>query len=269
MPSTQLFQEDFSDIIDVSEVLEAGVYDDPTTGIQMDNTPEAMEHGLFMERLQSFMQSQTDAVMAFALREGKPYEVVRRHVALAHSKILFDQPLVEEGATGATDHGTVNLSLVPTVRSVVVRICSALDILYNLCQFESLLLVTSGNDQDKSFVGGSKLGKAFWDSMKAGGKNGVKAFKKHAKQRGVAEDAGTSTGRKVKNSLKIELNTAMRVALRNASGNTSAEMRWARPEQLEGWGVRLAGWPQDIPFRNPSDNTVRTSISLSVSYANI
>ena len=39
---------------------------------------------------------------------------------------------------------------------------------------------------------------------------------------------------------------------RNVSGIRNAEMKWANPERLDTYGVRLIGWPSDIPARNPS-----------------
>lgn len=39
-------------------------------------------------------------------------------------------------------------------------------------------------------------------------------------------------------------------------------MRWTKPEQIENWGVRIAGWPTDLPFRNPSNNTVQVNTRL-------
>ncbi|KAG8767042.1 hypothetical protein FRC12_006478, partial [Ceratobasidium sp. 428] len=57
--------------------------------------------------------------------------------------------------------------------------------------------------------------------------------------------------------VKQELDSAMRNVLREAAGDPLAEMRWTKLEQLEGYGVRIIGWPPDIGLRNPSNNPAR------------
>ncbi|KAG8791893.1 hypothetical protein FRC12_007881 [Ceratobasidium sp. 428] len=51
-------------------------------------------------------------------------------------------------------------------------------------------------------------------------------------------------------------------ALREAAEDPLAEMRWTKPEQLEGYDVRIIGWPPDIRLRNPSNNPVRDNKTL-------
>ncbi|EJD48181.1 hypothetical protein AURDEDRAFT_183536 [Auricularia subglabra TFB-10046 SS5] len=252
--------DDTAEIIDASELLSADAYASLEPNALPD-TPEAREHGLFLERLEHLMQVQEEALTAFADREQKPVDYIRRHVALAYSRLLFDRSFPEEAHGQAYELIGANHS----ARAVVAKVCSTLDSLHSAGQYESLLLVTSTRDGDKSFIGGTKIGKAFWDSLKMGGNSGVKMFKNHCKlavASGETDSAALAAGKKCKNSLKSELNTAMRVALRNASGNSSAEMRWTKPEQIENWGVRIAGWPQDLPFRNPSNNTVQVNSRL-------
>jgi len=41
-------------------------------------------------------------------------------------------------------------------------------------------------------------------------------------------------------------------ANRQVSGIRKAEMKWTNPERLSLYGVRLVGWPSDIPTANPS-----------------
>lgn len=104
-----------------------------------------------------------------------------------------------------------------SARAVVAKVCHTLDALHTAGHYESLVLVTSAKDGDKSFIGGTKVGKLFWDALKIGGSNGVKMFKNHCKVQaasGEADAAAVIAGKKCKNSLKSELNTAMRVALR-------------------------------------------------------
>ena len=40
--------------------------------------------------------------------------------------------------------------------------------------------------------------------------------------------------------------------VRRVSGVRSAEMKWTNPERLDAYGVRLVGWPREIPAQNPS-----------------
>ncbi|KAI5892223.1 uncharacterized protein SCHCODRAFT_02625633 [Schizophyllum commune H4-8] len=44
----------------------------------------------------------------------------------------------------------------------------------------------------------------------------------------------------------------MRRSLRTVSGVRTAEMKWTNQERLHAYGVRLVGWPADIPLQNPS-----------------
>jgi len=185
---------------------------------------------------------------------------IRRHVAAWHSRYLFEMspPEGTQDISGSSNGPSL------TTRSIVAKVCTSLLALHSTCQYDSLLLITSGKDSERSYIGGTKVGKAFWESMKMGGTNGVKMFKNHCKSTASDEPVTSMpmSGKKCKNSLKSELNTAMRVALRHASGNSAAEMRWTKPEQIENWGVRISGWPQDLPFRNPSNNTVQVNQRL-------
>lgn len=40
--------------------------------------------------------------------------------------------------------------------------------------------------------------------------------------------------------------------VRTVSGVRNAEMKWTNPERLDAYGVRLVGWPREIPAQNPS-----------------
>ncbi|EEB94931.1 hypothetical protein MPER_06180, partial [Moniliophthora perniciosa FA553] len=56
-------------------------------------------------------------------------------------------------------------------------------------------------------------------------------------------------------SVKLELYESIRKALRSVSGIRNAEMKWTQPDRLYTYGVRLVGWPPDIPTQNPSSLT--------------
>jgi hypothetical protein len=50
--------------------------------------------------------------------------------------------------------------------------------------------------------------------------------------------------------------TETNVQSRAASSNVLAEMKWTKPSSLSSlYGVALMGWPTDIPFKNPSENS--------------
>lgn len=49
---------------------------------------------------------------------------------------------------------------------------------------------------------------------------------------------------------------------RIASGVRSAEMKWTNPERLDVYGVRLVGWPEGIPYQNPSTLKVNQNKTL-------
>lgn len=49
---------------------------------------------------------------------------------------------------------------------------------------------------------------------------------------------------------------------RLASGVRNAEMKWTNPERLDTYGVRLVGWPPDIPPQNPSTLKVNQNKQL-------
>ncbi|KAF8529898.1 hypothetical protein JB92DRAFT_2860206 [Gautieria morchelliformis] len=135
---------------------------------------------------------------------------------------------------------------------------------------------------EASWIGGTDLGKEFWTGLKGGGVNGARAFRVKCQMRREAEicspDLDTPTPMASSNpvrpnlartsdpdrlpirssDVKTELNAAVRHALRSASGNPSAEMRWTKPASLEElYNVRLVGWPPDVKMRNPSNNTSR------------
>ena len=85
--------DDYADIIDVSELLANDAFDDPSVSIgALDDSPEAQEHGLFLDRLEEFMLTQEDSVKAFALREGKPLEFVSCAVEALMSSVSSSIP---------------------------------------------------------------------------------------------------------------------------------------------------------------------------------
>lgn len=53
------------------------------------------------------------------------------------------------------------------------------------------------------------------------------------------------------------------ILVRKACGKPVAEMKWTKPSALEAsYGVKLIGWPEEIPMRNPSNNTMKQNQTL-------
>ncbi|KAF8638273.1 hypothetical protein AX17_002295 [Amanita inopinata Kibby_2008] len=144
--------------------------------------------------------------------------------------------------------------------------------LESLCEIsglQSFLLAVDPTDPaDGGFLGGSVAGREFWRTVRGGGETGAKAFRQycldevtphqpHIKSVISAEDipqlaSAAGTKKTTAKSLKSELYDKFRKALRKASGIRTAEMKWTNPERLDVYGVRLIGWPNDVPAQNPS-----------------
>ncbi|KAG6851107.1 hypothetical protein H0H93_000987 [Arthromyces matolae] len=139
-----------------------------------------------------------------------------------------------------------------------------------------VLAVDPMNPSDMGFLGGTVLGREFWRNMRNGGDSGAKAFKAHC-FRGTESSLPplpipprNSSSRAITPSLrgtpakstKADLYDAVRKALRTASGVGNAEMKWTNHERLDGYGVRIVGWPADIPATNPSSLKVSQNKTL-------
>ncbi|KAF9003968.1 hypothetical protein BDQ17DRAFT_1541630 [Cyathus striatus] len=215
---------------------------------------------LFFERLDTFMDKCLADIRAFSERELRPYEETRRHIAEWHAKYLFKQSPQAP-------------SLVDRPAKVKSVLCDASRILESLCEtagVQSFLLAVDPFDaSDAGFLGGSVMGREFWRGMRGGGEAGARTFKsqfvKHQPQPSLQPPRteslpSTSSAQTIASpskitpakSLKLELNDAIRKALRSSSGIRNAEMKWTNPERLDLYGVRLVGWPPEIPAQNPS-----------------
>ncbi|GLB40382.1 hypothetical protein LshimejAT787_0802530 [Lyophyllum shimeji] len=212
--------------------------------------------GLFLERLDTFMDKCLADIKAFSEREYRPFEETRQYVAEWHAKYLF-QPQPND----ATGHNALK------VRSVL---CNASRMLESLCEVSGvqsfILAVDPNNPADMGFLGGSVVGREFWRGMRGGGELGAKSFKVHclrdleaqvtppySREEGTSSRA-SSVAAKIApaRSLKNDLYESVRKALRSVSGVRNAEMKWTNPERLDVYGVRLVGWPSGIPAQNPS-----------------
>ncbi|KAF8577578.1 hypothetical protein K439DRAFT_1621986 [Ramaria rubella] len=265
------------------------------------------QDGLFMERLESFIEGQQKDIEAFAVREQRsldeassPYKEIGCNtpfkVPILHGALSFR--FKWRSATTATKYTYshfVATSNFPSIRNTLARLSGVLQQLHTVAGLDSLLLVvspappkTSGSSQlsesvsEFSWIGGTELGKDFWMGLKGGGLNGARAFRMKCQMRHDAElrmqdrndltipnplvstspgdlDPISARTTKVRSGdVKTELNAAVRQALRAASGNPTAEMRWTRPSSLEeSCGVQLVGWPSTVNMRNPSNNSLK------------
>ncbi|KAI0331925.1 hypothetical protein GY45DRAFT_1321749 [Cubamyces sp. BRFM 1775] len=225
---------------------------------------KATDDAFFLERLEMLYEQNLADMRAFADREGKPFDEVRRHVAELHSKALFDR----------SSSATVASSRKELIRQLLVDVSQRLESLETLAGLQSFFLaVDVGDPDDGGFLGGTLLGREFWRGHRGCGLSGAKAFKARCKPtsawhapaatpsittispafRPAPPPAPQASGAKcTARELKATLYSAMRDALRAASGVRKAEMKWTNHSTLEKYGVRIVGWPESVPLQNPS-----------------
>ncbi|KAI0359858.1 hypothetical protein OH77DRAFT_873452 [Trametes cingulata] len=226
---------------------------------------------LFLERLEMLYEQSLADLRAFAEREDKPFEEVRRRIAELHSKYLFQR----SGPGPSTADGK-ELSA-----RVLLDVSQQLESLEALAGLQSFFLVVDPNDQtDEGFLGGTVQGREFWRGHRGCGAAGAQAFKARCTRTAQAFQAyatpvaaidpmlfptpplsqapviTASKGSGSARELKTELYAAMRDALRAASGVRNAEMKWTNHSKLHAYGVKLVGWPDGIPLQNPSSLSV-------------
>ncbi|KAI0649105.1 hypothetical protein C8Q79DRAFT_948831 [Trametes meyenii] len=226
---------------------------------------KATDDALFLERLEMLYQQNLSDLRAFAERESRPFDEVRRRVAELHSKCLFENAISVPSSS--------KKELVPRILMAVSQQLESLETLVGLQSF--FLVVDPTNQDDDGFLGGSVQGREFWRGHRGCGAAGAQAFKArcaraapalHTHHTSAAVDAvfqqssiqPPATGTKGSaRELKGELYAAMRDALRAASSIRTAEMKWTNHSKLHAYGVRLVGWPANVPLQNPS--TLSTS----------
>ncbi|OSD06565.1 hypothetical protein PYCCODRAFT_1474680 [Trametes coccinea BRFM310] len=228
---------------------------------------KAAEDVLFLERLEMLYEQSLSDLRAFADREGKPFDEVRRRMAEIHCQYLFDHP------PGGPSSSTVDRK--GLIRQALMNISEQLEFLERLAGVQSFFLVVDPSDQaDGGFLGGTVLGREFWRGHRGCGSSGAQAFKAqcqrtrplwHGSHRTTTDPRSHSahtesvvqtTSKGSARELKAALYSAMRDALRAASGMRNAEMKWTNHSKLDTYGVRVVGWPDHIPMRNPSSLSV-------------
>ncbi|GJE88642.1 hypothetical protein PsYK624_047250 [Phanerochaete sordida] len=200
---------------------------------------------------------------AFAQREGRPYEDIKKRMAQLHCQSLFE--------SGNADNEANQID-------VLRSISQQLEYLQTICGLQSFYLaVNPGDPSDQGFLGGTLLGREFWRGYRGCGEPGARAFREYctnasatptavpwastsareptpqpAAAPGVQPAGGAALRKSPANALKAEVYLAVRTAVRAASGVRTAEMKWSNHANLAAYGVELRGWPPDVPVRNPS-----------------
>ncbi|PBK75777.1 hypothetical protein ARMSODRAFT_877659 [Armillaria solidipes] len=213
-------------------------------------SPQSASDGLFVERLEAFMDKSLADIQTFATREDRSFEETRRSFAEWHSKYLF-QPRTSFSL------GT-NVSR-EELKAILCDVSRLLETLQEISGVESFVLAVDPPEPGvEGFLGGSLLGREFWRNLRGGGDSGARAFRLHCtkRQTSVVQGSSSSTDPEISQkpalSLKTELYEKMRNALRTTSGIRNAEMKWTNPDRLATYGVTLVGWPSTIPLVNPS-----------------
>lgn len=222
----------------------------------------ASEDGLFLERLGALFDKTLADIRTFAEREGRSFGEVRRYVAELHSAYLFKSAPVKD----------VRESVQERVNVVLRHTSQTLETLQEVAGLQSFFLVVNPRDAtDEGFLGGTTMGREFWRGHRGCGAAGARAFQAqcmrsaHGSMRNPA--VGTSTDAPAviniasqkkgpASSLKAEVYASIRNAIRAASGIRNAEMKWKDHSKLDIYGIRLEGWPHDVPKDNPSTLSV-------------
>lgn len=240
------------------------------------------ENALFLERLEAFYEKSLADLRVFAQREGCPYDEVRRHIGEWHCKSLFGP------TTPDTDLKGKNKEI---AAEVLKSISSQLELLQSILGMESFYLAVNPYDPaDDGFLGGTLLGREFWRGHRGCGAPGARAFQLFCQKAGQALatpvlppppnastphsplapsvppspypqastsaqpiSAGNASAKKgPAGTVRAEVYVTVRNAIRVASGNRNAEMKWSNHSRLSAFDVEVIGWPMEVPMRAPS-----------------
>ncbi|KAI3604801.1 hypothetical protein WG66_008672 [Moniliophthora roreri] len=228
---------------------------------------------LFLERFEAFMEKCLIDLRAFSEREERPYEEMRIRAAEWHSNYLFSPREFVSTTTDNNHIATDKLAETRNIRNILIQVSRVLESLNETCGMQSFFLAVIPHDPtSEGFLGGTVEGREFWRGLRGGGEHGATTFKQHCTKQmqvaavkspstigtaGVAPSNSTSSAKaspkqSSAKSVKLELYESVRKALRSVSGIRNAEMKWTQPDRLYTYGVRLVGWPPDIPTQNPS-----------------
>ncbi|KAI0719282.1 hypothetical protein C8T65DRAFT_758907 [Cerioporus squamosus] len=222
------------------------------------------DDGFFMERLEILYEQSLAELRAFAEREGRAYEEVKRRMAELHCRSLFN------GAGEASSMAERK----ELVGRVLRTVSQQLESLETLAGLQSFVLIVDPNDTaDEGFLGGTIRGREFWRGHRGCGVAGAQTFKARCVRAQSQLPAptrigtplptivplsapGSSKKKSQAREVKSEVYAAMRDALRATSGIRNAEMKWTNHAKLDSYGVKLVGWPDNVPRQNPSTLSV-------------
>ncbi|PCH42392.1 hypothetical protein WOLCODRAFT_102051 [Wolfiporia cocos MD-104 SS10] len=218
-----------------------------------------MDDALFFERLETVLDKSLHDLRAFADREHRPFEEVRERAAEWHCKYLLSRP-----STGPSS------DLREHITSTLKHTSQTLETLHSAAGMHSFFLVVNpANPTDDGFLGGTVQGREFWRGHRGCGVAGARAFKAHCLRAAEQQTRCAASGSAAPpltsvpplkkgpaGSLKAEVYARVREALRAVSGVRNADMKWRDHSRLEAYGVRVVGWPEDVPTRNPSELSV-------------
>ncbi|KZT00803.1 uncharacterized protein LAESUDRAFT_816334 [Laetiporus sulphureus 93-53] len=218
------------------------------------------DDGLFRERLETLFDKHLTDLRTFAEREARPLDEVRRSMSELHCKYLFD--------ASVSSRSTVQERILHVLRTT----SRTFESLQTIAGLQSFFLVVNPTDlSDEGFLGGTLLGREFWRCHRGCGTAGAKAFQ-HECVKALQMKAQSSMHGNMEalpplvnapqqkkgpaGTLKAEVYSSVRNAIRTASGIRNAEMKWKDHSKLDVYGIRLVGWPTDVPMENPSSLSV-------------
>jgi len=234
------------------------------TGVQ--DATEA-DDGLFLERFQTIYEKSLSDLRTFAQRENRPFYHVRELFEEMHCKSLFG--LNDAGSSSGQSKGQKH------IQNILNHVSKLLESLERVAGLQSFFLIVNPyNPTDEGILGGTAKGRNFWQGQRGCGPAGVQAFRlasSFPQGMGSASGSGnagatmpsaaqvvagpsqsTTKPKAAAMSLKAEVYSCMRAAVRAASGVQTAEMKWSNHSQLETYNIRIVGWPEDVPKANPS-----------------
>ncbi|KAI0690165.1 hypothetical protein BC835DRAFT_1417985 [Cytidiella melzeri] len=231
---------------------------------------EHQDNDLYLERLETLYEKHLGEINAFAKRESRPCEDVRRSIAQWYSRTLFDL------SSSAQQSQDFSGKLSTTMRAV----SDALESLHFVVGYQSFFLIVNPKDDgDQGFLGGTILGREFWRGHRGCGAAGAQAFKLFCQKAGASSISGhmqpsttvqnmqsvvipqpvnlptansTAPKKGAASSVKAEVYASVRNAIRTTTGLRNAEMKWSNHDKLDVYGIRLEGWPPGVPKQNPS-----------------
>ncbi|KAH9945182.1 uncharacterized protein BXZ73DRAFT_73369 [Epithele typhae] len=222
---------------------------------------KASDDVFFMERLEMLYEQGLSDLRAFAERESRPFDEVKRRMAEVHCRSLF-------GGAGSQNLSDDRRQIVSQALQTISQQLESLEALVGLQSF--FLAVRPSDPDDAGFLGGTNIGREFWRGHRGCGAPGAELFKTQCARAQnlnmssvltavaplptVSVHPATNPTRKKQpaHEVKTQLYGAFRDKLRKLSGVRNAEMKWTNHTKLDVYQVQIHGWPENVPLQNPS-----------------